>query len=80
MAMIRIIRDDDPSYFYKDYRIFKDSSTNKWGIKNIKTDKIIIKCNFDYIEWLKKEDMIEFTLNKKHALCRISDMVTLTKS
>lgn len=77
MAII-IIRDDDPRYFYKDYRIFKDPCTNKWGIKNIKTDTIIIKCNFDYIEWLKKEDMIEFTLNKKHALCRIVDMNILT--
>lgn len=77
MAKI-IIRDDDPMYFYMDYRIFKDPCSNKWGIKNIKTDKIIIKCNFNYIEWLKKEDLIKFTLNNKHALCRISDMSLLT--
>lgn len=61
---IIVISDDDPRYFYKDYRIFKDSSNNKWGIKNIKTDAIIVKCDFDYISWLKNDDMIEFTLNK----------------
>lgn len=76
---IIVISDDDPRYFYKDYRIFKDSSNNKWGIKNIKTDAIIVKCDFDYISWLKNDDMIEFTLNKKHALCRISDMNLLTR-
>lgn len=77
MSLIEI-REDDPRYFYKDYRIIKDPCTRKWGIKNIKTDKIIIKCIFDYIEWLKKEDMIEFRLNDKQALCRISDMCLLT--
>lgn len=79
MAVVRrIIKDDDSMYFYKDYRIFKDPTNNKWGIKNIKTDVIIVKCDFDYISWLKNDDMIEFTLDKKHALYRISDMNLLT--
>lgn len=76
----KVIEDDDPLYFHKDYRIIKDPLSKKWGIKNVKTDVIIIKCIFDDIKWLKEEDMIEFTLNDKHALSRVIDIYTLTKS
>lgn len=75
---IIVISEDDPMYFYKDFRIIKDPNTNKWGIKNLRTDKIIVKCDFDSISWLKDYDMITFTLNKKQAVCRLSDMNSLT--
>lgn len=38
-------------YFYKDYRIFCDNISHKWGIRNEKTIKIVVKPIFDDIRW-----------------------------
>lgn len=38
-------------YFYKDFRIFFDKLSHKWGIRNEKTMKTIIKPIFDNIRW-----------------------------
>lgn len=43
--------DYSPRYFYKDYRIFCDNISHKWGIRNENTMKIVVKPVFDDIRW-----------------------------
>lgn len=43
--------DYDPRYYYDDYKIVCAPKTNKLGIINARTQKTIIECVFDNIEW-----------------------------
>lgn len=69
---ITIIPNDDPSYFYNDYRIvWKD---RKYGIINHKTNDIIIPYMYEEISWARDIQMVRVKFNGKYSLCLISEM------
>lgn len=79
---IRFISDDDPRYFYKDYRIFRNNTNeNVWGIKD-PNGKVIIEPIFEEIEWYKRDKelsktLIRFKLNGKASFCNFTQMLNL---
>ena len=62
------------------YEIYKDPSSNKYGIRNLDKDITIIKCVFDQIVWLEENKLVRFTLNGKQALYRVEQLETLKVS
>ena len=62
------------------YKIYKDPSSNKYGIRNLDKDLTIIKCVFDQIVWLEENKLVRFTLNGKQALYRVEQLETLKVS
>lgn len=72
---ITIIPNDDPRYFYNDYRIvWKDEKDRKYGIINHKTNDIIIPYMYEEISWERDIQMVRVKFNGKYALCLISEM------
>ena len=59
------------------YKIYKDSTTNKFGIRDIDKDITVVKCVFDMIAYSYQMDLFLFTLNGKQAFCRIEQITKL---
>lgn len=79
------IRDYSIFYLRKEgkdtsYKIYKDPSSNKYGIRDLDKDLTIIKCVFDQIVWLEENKLVRFTLNGKQALYRVEQLETLKVS
>ncbi|MBD5276220.1 MAG: hypothetical protein HDS30_00955 [Bacteroides sp.] len=83
MGEFVIITDDDPRYFYKDYRIFRNEvNRNLWGIKSpegvILVDPIFQEINWiEGLEWANKPTLVRFKLNDKEAICTFEQMLKL---
>lgn len=85
MPTIEFFKDDDPRFVYKEFRICKDRESQKWGIKIQGTDTWKVLPEFDFIEWIGKNKssknslpvLVKFSLNKKYAVCTISEMIGL---
>ena len=80
-----IISDDDPQYFYKNYRIFRNEvDRNLWGIKS-PSGLIIVEPIFQEIHWIKGVDwakiptLVKFNLNDMTAVCTFEQMLKLNK-
>lgn len=73
--MERYIRDnEEDSNIFKDYKIV--SLNDKYGIKNLSGNQII-DFVFDNIYWHKDENLVEFRLGDKYAICRVSEIPNL---
>jgi hypothetical protein len=53
---------------YKNYEIYIDPATNKYGIRNIQTDYLVVKCIFDRITLHPRPGIFVFKLNDKEAV------------
>lgn len=78
--MNKQIQPTDSDYIFKNLRIIQDPISGSWGVKDEIDNSIIIKCVFDYIKWIKEEDIIKFSLNGKNAICRYRDIHELGNS
>lgn len=83
MIRLATISDDDPRYFYKDYRIFRNEiDRNLWGIKSpegvIIVDPIFQEINWiKGVEWANTPTLVIFRLNDKQAVCKFEQMLKL---
>jgi len=73
MVDIRSISDEDENIF-KNYKIV--SLNDKYGIENLSGNQII-DFVFDNIYWHKDENLVEFRLGDKYAICRVSEILNL---
>ena len=48
---------------YNAYEIYKDRVTNKYGIRNVNTDQLVVKCVFDHITLYEEAKLFLFFLN-----------------
>lgn len=62
---------------YKNYEIYRDPATNKYGIRNIQTDYLVVKCIFDRITLYPGPGIFLFNLNNKEAVWRADDIQVL---
>lgn len=76
-----IIPDDDPRYFYKEYRIFRNEvNRNLWGVKS-PSGSVIIEPIFNEISWIRGIEwanipaLIVFELNDMKAVCTFEQML-----
>lgn len=72
MGNLFIIPDDDPRYFYNEYRIVWRNG--KYAIINHTTNNIIVPYIYEDISWIKDIQMVKVKYNGKYALCQISDI------
>lgn len=59
---------------YNAYEIYKDRVTNKYGIRNVNTDQLVVKCVFDHITLYKEAKLFLFSLNGKEAVYKGDDI------
>ena len=73
----------EPYYFFGNYRIIVDEKTNKWGIKNLKTGKVVVPCVYDHISYQsydnpqyvkKKTTLVKFKTNGYEAFCKANEL------
>lgn len=65
---------------YNDYEIYIDPTTNKYGIRNIRTDRIDVKCIFDEIRlYPDKIGLFWFKLNGNEAVYKADDIRNLAQ-
>lgn len=73
----------EPYYFFGNYRIIVDEKTNKWGIKNLKTGKVVVPCVYDHINYQsydnpqyvkKKTTLVKFKTNGYEAFCKANEL------
>ena len=73
----------EPYYFFGNYRIIVDEKTNKWGIKNLKTGKVVVPCVYDHISYQsydnpqyvkKKTTLVKFETNGYEAFCKANEL------
>ncbi|MBO7321440.1 MAG: hypothetical protein J6U80_05875 [Bacteroidales bacterium] len=53
---------------YKNYEIYREKVTDKYGIRNVDTDLLIVKCMFDKITLYPEAKLFLFELNGKEAV------------
>lgn len=53
---------------YDNYEIYQDKQTEKYGIRNISTDQLIIKCIFDRITLYPQAKLFLFKMKNKEAV------------
>ena len=60
-----------------------DEKTNKWGIKNLKTGKVVVPCVYDHISYQsydnpqyvkKKTTLVKFETNGYEAFCKANEL------
>lgn len=66
-----------PSNLYKNYEIYKDRTTGKYGVRNTLTDRLIIKCIFDRIDLYRAAALFLFELNGREAVYKADDICKL---
>ena len=59
------------------YEIYKNTFTQKYGIRDTNMDITVVKCIFDNIEFYENSGNIRFTLNGMQAVCNIADLANL---
>ena len=64
--------EDNPQY--KHFKKEKNSSTGKWGIRNISTNRLVVQYVFDDIVWYEYEGLVVFRLNGKEAVYNASHL------
>ena len=57
-----------------DYRIYQDTLTQKYGIRDANMDRTVVKCVFDNIEFYENSGIVRFTLNGMQAVYKIDDI------
>ena len=65
---------DEDENIYRNYKIV--SLNDKYGIENLSGNQII-DFVFDNIYWHKDENLVEFRLGDKYAICRVSEIPNL---
>jgi len=58
----------------KNYQIYKDAYTQKFGIRDTNMDITVVKCIFDNIEFYENSGVVRFTLNGMQAVYKIEDI------
>jgi hypothetical protein len=66
-----ISKDEDETVF-RNYKIVV--ADDKYGIIDNKDSKQIVETIFDYIEWKEDDELVEFRLGDKYAICHVSDL------
>ena len=61
----------------KNYQIYKDAYTQKFGIRDTNMDRTVVKCVFDNIEFYENSGVVRFTLNGMQAVYKIEDIKLL---
>lgn len=56
------------------YQIYRDSNSQKYGIRDTRMDRTIVKCVFDNIEIYENSGIVRFTLNGMQAVYRIDEI------
>ena len=64
-------KDVDAS-IYRNYKIVV--ADDKYGIVDNVDYKQVVEIIFDYIEWKEDDELVEFRLGDKYAICHISDL------
>ena len=62
---------------YKNYQIYQDYITGKYGIRDTDIDTTVIKCVFDNIEFHEQSNLVIFSFQKMQAVCSVEDIVKL---
>ena len=62
---------------YKNYLIYSDYNTGKYGIRDTDVDATVIKCVFDNIEFHEQSNLVIFSIQKMQAVCSVEDIVKL---
>lgn len=60
-----------------DFQIYKNTYSQKYGIRDTNMDITVIKCIFDDIELYENSGIVRFTLNGMQAVCNIADLANL---
>lgn len=70
--MWKNISNDEDETMFRNYKIVvKD---DKYGIVDNENSKQIVEMIFDHIEWKEEDELVEFRLGDKYAICHISDL------
>lgn len=64
---------------YKNYQIYQDPNTRKYGIRNVDMDITIVRCIFDKIEWFENSNLVRFTMQDLQSACNIEDLTVLMR-
>ena len=59
------------------YEIYKNTFTQKYGIRDTNMDRTVVKCEFDNIEFYENSGIVRFTLNGMQAVYKIEDIKLL---
>jgi hypothetical protein len=62
---------------YKNYEIYRDKVTDKFGIRHVDTDQLIVKCIFDKITLYPQAKLFLFKLNGKEAVYNADNVSNL---
>ena len=60
-----------------DFQIYKNTYSQKYGIRDTNMDITLVKCIFDDIEFYENSGFVRFTLNGMQAVCNIVDLANL---
>lgn len=58
----------------EEYEIYKNTFTQKYGIRDTNMDRTVVKCVFDNIEFYENSGVVRFTLNGLQAVYKIDDI------
>ena len=56
------------------YEIYKNTFTQKYGIRDTNMDITVVKCIFDNIEFYENSSIVRFTLHGMQAVYKIDDI------
>lgn len=59
---------------YNDYEIYQDRATEKYGIRDVNTDQLVVKCVFDNIKLFPEAKLFLFSLNGREAVYKGDDI------